>query len=75
MTDGPNHYQPRRISLLTFSVNVSGDIFLWLRQPDLVLEFHKDDYHHDALLRWCQAKARKRYVDVDMPIIEDDGDW
>ena len=67
----PNPYQPRRTSLLTFSVNASGDIFFWLIQPDLVLEFHPGDYYYDALLRWCKAKNRREEKEALPEIVEE----
>ncbi len=72
-----NLFQPKLTMMLTFSVNGKGDIFLWFPDPDLVLEFHPGDYYYEALLRWCQARKRKVdwMVDVDIPIVEDGGDW
>ncbi len=71
-----NFYQPKRTAILTFSVNGSGVIFLWLGSPDLVMEIHPGDKYYGALRHWCQVRYRKEYVDVDLPIVDDDTvDW
>jgi len=72
-----NFYQRELTALAYFSVNGSGVIFLKFLTPDFVMECHPGDKYYEAFLHWCQARKRHydNMVDIDIPIIEDDGDW
>ena len=71
-----NFYQRELTALIHFSVNGRGDIFLKFANPDFIMEFHPGDYYYDAFLQWCRARKRQveSMVDVDLPIVEDQGD-
>lgn len=72
-----NLYQPRLSALIGFSVNGLGTIFIWLSNPDFVMEVHSEDKYYETLLTWCQARKRRNdtMIDVDIPTVEDSGDW
>ena len=77
MDEEENHYQRELNALAYFSVNGSGVAFLKFIKPDLVLEFHPGDKNHEAFLHWCKARKRRNdnMVDIDLPIIGDEGNW
>jgi hypothetical protein len=70
-----NFYQRDLTALAYFSVNGSGVIFLKFSTPDLIMEFHPGEKYHEAFLHWCQARNWKKESKIDLPMIEDDGDW
>ncbi len=58
--EGTNRFQPRFYENgIGFAVNGSGVIFMWVREPDRVLEFHPDHPNYGPLLDWCQKRVRR----------------